>query len=333
MVAGTTGSLHKAGSTKMTQTTIVTAGIDTSKAKLDIAVHGSAQHWQVDNTPTGWRRLAGDLTKAGVVRVGIEATGGYERGVVRHLREEGFAVLLLQPIQVRAFARVHLRRAKNDALDAALIAACAAQTDQPIREVDERLAELAGHLTYVEQIEEDITRLKTRLEHVDDARLRRIVVADIARFKARRAAEMLRIVKALRVHEDLACRLDLVLSIPGIGERTALALIVRMPELGRVTREQAAALAGLAPFDDDSGKIKGQRHIAGGRGRLRRSLFAAALPAAFRWNKALVALYARLTARGKAHTAALIACARKLLIYANTVVQRGTRWVDKPAVA
>jgi transposase len=103
-----------------------------------------------------------------------------------------------------------------------------------------------------------------------------------------------------------------------------------MPELGRVSRQQAAALAGLAPYDDDSGKHKGQRHIAGGRRRLRRSLFAAALPAAFRWNKALIELYARLIARGKAHNAALIACARKLLIYANTVIQRGTPWTEKP---
>ncbi len=156
-------------------------------------------------------------------------------------------------------------------------------------------------------------------------------MADIARLKARRTAEMLRIVRALRAHDDLARRLDLVLSVPGIGERTALALIIRMPELGQVSREEAAALAGLAPFDDDSGLHKGQRHIAGGRGRLRRSLFAAALPAAFRWNRALVSLYTRLTARGKAHNAALVACPRKLLIYANTVVQRGTPWIEKPA--
>ena len=105
-----------------------------------------------------------------------------------------------------------------------------------------------------------------------------------------------------------------------------------MPELGQISREEAAALAGLAPFDDDSGQHRGQRHIAGGRGRLRRSLFAAALPAAFRWNAALIALYTRLIARGKAHNAALIACARKLLVYANTVVQRGTPWTEKPAV-
>jgi transposase len=144
---------------------------------------------------------------------------------------------------------------------------------------------------------------------------------------------LLRIVEGLRVHNDLARRLDLVLSVPGIGERSALSLIIRMPELGQVSREEAAALAGLAPFDDDSGKHKGQRHIAGGRGRLRRSLYAAALPAAFRWNKALVMLYARLTARGKAHNAALIACARKLLVYANTVVQRGTPWTERQLVS
>ena len=148
---------------------------------------------------------------------------------------------------------------------------------------------------------------------------------------ARRAAELRRIGERLRAHDDLALRLDLVLSVPGIGARTAVALIVRMPELGHVSREQAAALAGLAPFDNDSGKHKGQRHIAGGRARLRRSLFAAALPAAFRWNKALIALYARLTGHGKPHNAALIACARKLLIYANTVVQRGTPWTEKTA--
>jgi len=317
----------------MTQINITTAGIDTSKAKLDIAIHGRSERWQVENTSRGWRQLGVALAKANVTRIGIEASGGYERGVVRCLREKGFTVWLLQPIQVRAFARAHLRRAKNDTLDAALIAAFAALTDQPSREVDERLAGLAQQMTFVEQIEEDIARFKTRLEHVDAPRQRRLVTADIARLKARRSSEMLRIIRQLRAHDDLALRLDLVLSIPGIGERTALALIVRMPELGQVSREEAAALAGLAPFDDDSGTHKGQRHIAGGRSRLRRALFAAALPAAFRWNKALVTLYARLTRGGKAHNAALIACARKLLIYANTVVQRGTPWVERPLTA
>jgi transposase len=313
----------------MTHDTMTTAGIDTSKTKLDIAVHGCTERWRVPNTPSGWRRLAADLAKAGIARVGIEATGGYERGVVAHLRAAGLTVLVLQPIQVRAYARVRLRRAKNDALDAALIAACAANLDPPRIEPDPRLANLAGHLTFVEQTEDDIARLKVRLEHVDDRRLRRLVANDVARLKARRTAELRRIVALLRGYRDLAKRLDLVLSVPGIGERTALALVIRMPELGRISREEAAALAGLAPFDDDSGTHKGQRRIAGGRGRLRRSLFAAALPAAFRWNKALIALYQRLTARGKPHNLALVACARKLLIYANTVVQRDMPWAER----
>lgn len=316
----------------MTQTNTTTAGIDTSKLKLDIAVHGRTERWKLANALHGWHVLATNLAKTGVTRVGIEATGGYERGVVEHLRAAGFTVLVLQPIQVKAFGRVHLRRAKNDALDAELIAACTAAIDQPRIVPGPRLAELAGYLTFVEQIEEDIARFKVRLEHVDEPRLRRIVTGDISRLKARRATQIRDIAKRLRSCPDLARRLDLVLSIPGIGERTALALIIRMPELGQVSREEAAALAGLAPFDDDSGTHKGQRHIAGGRGRLRRSLFSAALPAAFRWNAALIALYTRLTARGKAHNPALIACARKLLIYANTVVQRGTPWTEKSVV-
>jgi len=315
----------------MTKTITTTAGIDTSKAKLDIAVHGRTERWQVANALPGWRALAANLANTGVTRVGIEATGGYERGVVEHLRGAGFIVLMLQPVQVKAFGRVYLRRAKNDALDAELIAAFTATIDDPRIAPDPRLAEMAQNLTFLEQIEEDIARFKTRLEHIDEPGLRHLVNSDIVRLKARKAAQMRSLAKRLRAYTDLAKRLDLVLSIPGIGERTALALIIRMPELGLVSREEAAALAGLAPFDDDSGKHKGQRHIAGGRGRLRRSLFAAALPAAFRWNKALIALYARLVARGKAHKSALIACARKLLIYANTVVQRGTPWTEKAA--
>jgi transposase len=315
----------------MTQTSMTTAGIDTSKRKLDVAVHGHSARWQVANSPAGWRKLAARLAEVGVRRVGIEATGGYERGVVDHLREAGFSVLVLQPAQVKAFARVYLRRAKNDALDAALIAACAAAMKEPRIPPDKRLIELADILTFIEQIEEDIARFKTRLEHISEPRLRRLALDEIARFKARRLTELRLLARQLRAHPDLAVRFDLVLSVPGIGERTAIALVIRMPELGRISREEATALAGLAPFDNDSGQHKGQRHITGGRGRLRRSLFAAALPAAFRWNNAIIALYQRLVAAGKTHKVALIACARKLLVYANTVVARGTPWINSAA--
>ena len=203
----------------MTQTNITTAGIDTSKAKLDVAVHGRTERWQVPNTRPGWRLLASHLAKAGVTRIGIEATGGYEHGVVEYLRAADFIVLVLQPMQVKAFGRVHLRRAKNDALDAILIAACTAAMDQPSIEPDTRLARLAGDLTFLEQIEEDIVRFKTRLEHIDEPRLRSLVSSDIRRLKARRTAQILAIDRHLRSHDDLASRLELVLSIPGSAPR------------------------------------------------------------------------------------------------------------------
>ena len=303
------------------------AGIDTSKLKLDIAVPHGAEVWQVDNKPSGWKELARRLAGLGITRAAIEASGGYERGVVAHLRGCGCAVLVLQPAQVRHYARARRRRAKNDALDAALIAECADAIAEPRDPPDARTEKLASQLTFVEQIEDDLVRLKTRLEHIHDKRLQRLVAADIARLKLRRAAELKRIAGAIETHQDLARRMELVARCSGIGKRTAIALVVRMPELGRLSREQAAALAGLAPFDDDSGQHRGQRHIAAGRGRLRRSLYAAALPAAFRWNPALVRMYQRLVARGKPHKAALVACARKLLVYANTVVARGTPWI------
>jgi len=314
----------------MSDHSTLSAGIDVAKNKLDVAIHGRDARLSATNDADGWRRITHMLREAQVQRVGMEATGGYERDLAQHLRHDGFEVRLLQPMQTKAFARLHLRRAKNDAIDAALIAACTAMLDTPQDAHDPRLDGCADLLTFVEQIEEDIARCKTRLEHIRHPRLRRLVTADIARLRARAAAELKRIAAGLRQFDDLAIRLDLVLSIPGIGERTAIAVIVRMPELGRVSREEAAALAGLAPFDDDSGSQRGQRHIAGGRSRLRRSLYAAALPAAFRWNPALKSLYARLTARGKTHRAALVACARKLIVYANTVVQRGSPWQTQP---
>ena len=313
----------------MPQHSTLSAGIDVAKSTLDLAIHGQATRLTAANDAAGWQRIATALHDAQVRRVGLEATGGYERGIAGHLRQAGFDVRLLQPLQTKAFARLRLKRAKNDAIDASLIAACAAMLDAPRDAPDPRLEVCADLLTFAEQIEEDIARCKTRLVHVRHARLRRIVARDIARLQARLAAELKRIALALRWFDDLATRFALVLSVPGIGERTAIAVVVRLPELGRVSREEAAALAGLAPFDDDSGTHRGQRHIQGGRGRLRRSLYAAALPAAFRWNPALKALYARLIARGKPHKTALIACARKLLIYANTVVQRGTPWIPQ----
>jgi len=334
MVAGTFGSLHKEGSMKMAKSNIISAGIDTSKDKLDTAIHGRAGGLVVENTPAGWQQLAVWLRSAGVGRVGIEATGGYERGVLRYLQQDGFNVVLLQPMQVKAFARMRLRRAKSDKLDAALIADFTHTMDAGNKMApDARFDGLGELLTYIEQIEEDIARFKTRLEHTRDERVRQNIKDQIKNFKKQRLAEMRRLRDQIFAHGDLKERYNLVLSIPAIGIRTALSLVVRMPELGLVSREEAASLAGVAPFVQQSGKHQGQMHIGGGRARLRRSLYMAAFTGAFNWNPALQALYQRLMARGKDHKCAIIACARKLLIYANTVVARGTPWEKNSQLA
>jgi transposase len=326
MVAGTQGSHHKEGSKKMKHHSIVCAGIDTGKHKLDAAIDGSGEQLAVDNSPAGHVSLAAWLRRRQVERVGIEASGGYEQAVVASLRASGFVVVVLQPAQVRAYARFVLQHAKNDALDAALIARCAAARTTIHEPPDARLAPLAEHLTLIEQLTDDIAQIKTRREGCRDQRVQAFWRDEIKRRNGLVRDEVKRLVAAIRVHADLGRRLDLIASVDGVGLRTAVAVLVRMPEIGRVSREQAAALAGLAPFDDDSGQRRGARHIKAGRTRLRGALYAATLPAVFHWNRQLNALYKRLMAAGKAHRLAMVACARKLLIYINTVVERDTPW-------
>lgn len=331
MVEGTKGSHHKEGMTKMGKHSMVCAGIDTGKHKLDVALDEGRGYIQVENTCDGHDTLLAWLRKHRVKRIGIEASGGYEQAVVTTLRREGFVVIVFQPAQVRAYAVFQLRRAKNDKIDAVLIAACTAATKTIHAPPDPRLAAFAAHLTMIDQITDDIVRLKTRCESCREPSIRQHWNEEIVRLKKLARDQFKQLLAAIRKHRDLAGRLDLIASVDGVGPKTAVTVLVRMPEIGRLSREQVAALAGLAPYDDDSGKRAGQRHIAGGRDRLRTSLYAAALPAAFKWNHQLVAFYRRLTAAGKLHKVALVACARKLLIFLNTVVARGTPWVGKAA--
>ena len=315
----------------MSKHSTICAGIDTGKRKLDVALESCGEQLQVDNDTTGHEALSEWLRGRRVRRIGIEASGGYEQAVVARLRSDRFVVIVFQPAQVRAYARFHLQRAKNDKIDAALIAACTAAVKTIHAPPDPRLAPFAKHLTLIEQITEDIARLKTRRETCRDQRIGDFWSQEIARLTRHLKAELAQLLAAIRRHRDLAERLDLIASVDGIGERTAVAILVRMPEIGALTREQAAALAGLAPYDDDSGDQVRPRHIDGGRERLRKSLYIAAMPDAFRWNPQLTAIYKRLTAAGKPHNLALVACARKLIIFANTVVARGTPWTKKLA--
>jgi transposase len=309
-----------------------TAGIDIGKAYLDVALYPSGEALRVPNDKHGHEQLVSWLTSHDVARVGLEASGGYERDLLDVLHGTDLEVALLQPRQVRAFAVYRLRRAKNDRLDALLIAHCTAELDSVRAAPDGRYATFAEHLRLIEQIETDLARLKTRTEAYRAKRLLRWINAEVTRLERRLKAELLLLAKDVTAHADLKRRLALIESVQGVGRRTALTLLILMPELGTLDNSRITSLAGLAPYDCESGKYRGLRRISGGRDRVRRALYNAALPASFQWNTAMIDLYKRLRERGKVHKSALVACARKLLTFVNAVVARGSEWVKpKPA--
>ena len=302
------------------------AGIDVGKHRLDVAVHGLEDEAQAQNGPTGIAELIGWLRAREVGRVGLEASGGYERAVRLALEAAGFEVVVHQPLEVRLFARLKRRRAKNDRLDARLIAAATAQVEAVRAARDPELAALAERLTAYELVTDKAADLKTLLESItvkDLAATLRAAVRGLERTKAKLLAE---VIARLKARPDLLQRFRLLLSLPGVGPVVAATLVVRMPELGSMRRGQAAALAGVAPFDRDSGQWRGQRFIQGGRDRPRRMLYLAAL-AARRCSPPLKAFADSLAARGKAKKLVIVAVMRKLVEAANLVLQRGQPWL------
>ena len=302
------------------------AGIDVGKHWLDGAVHGQAETMRVRRDAGGIDALIAWLQGHGVERVGLEASGGYERLVVDALEAAGLEVVLHQALEVRLFARLKRLRAKNDRRDAVLIAAATAQVDAAKAAADPRLRDLADRLTAYEQISDQLAELRGFLEHVaskDVMRQLKAQVASLARLKATLAAGVL---QRLKAHPDLAARFDLLTSLPGVGPIVAASLVVRMPELGQMKRGQAAALLGVAPFDHDSGQHKGKRFIAGGRRRPRRLVYLAALSAK-RCDPGLKAFALRLAERGKPAKLILVAVMRRLIEAANLVLARQTPWV------
>lgn len=306
------------------------AGIDVGKHWLDVAVHGLEDELRVGNEVAGFSELIAWLKAREVGRVGLEASGGYERGAREALDQAGFEVVVHQPIEVRRFAQLKRWRAKNDRLDAKLIAWATAQVEAVKAAQDPRLTELAERLSAYEQITDQAAELKTFLESVRLKDLQALVrgqIRSLERAKAKLAADILR---RIRAEADLLTRLRLLTSLPGIGPIVAVTLVVRMPELGAMRRGQAASLLGVAPFDRDSGQWKGLRFIAGGRARPRRMLYLAGV-AAKRFDPGLKAFADRLLARGKPAKLVVVAVMRKLIEAANLVLSRGQPWLKQPA--
>ena len=203
----------------------ICAGIDTGKRKLDVALEGSREQLQVENTSEGHTVLLAWLRRHRVKRVGIEASGGYEQPVVAELRCKRLVVVVFQPAQVRAYAKFQLQRAKNDKIDAALIAACTAAVRKIHAAPDPRLAAFAEQLTMIDQIGEDIARLKNRLESCRNPRIKKLWQDETARLDKCEKAELKALVASIRKHPDLTKKLDLINSIHGIGLPTAVAIL------------------------------------------------------------------------------------------------------------
>jgi len=319
----------------MTQSRNV-VGIDVSKPKLDCYALAPGQARGVTNAAAGHRELIEWMTALGVRLVVLEATGGYERAVVQALRRAGLEVRVVDPKRVRQFARAMGRLAKNDRIDARMIAefgavSVAVAPSGVVIEDDPAREHLSGLLGSRQDLIEHQTSLQQQAVAAPPGPARRALQVPLKSIA--RAIDQLdkQIAAAIATHPPfaaLARRLD---TVPGIGPVAIAGLIAWLPELGRLERGQLAALVGIAPFDDDSAQRSGQRHIQGGRCKLRNVLYMAAMGGATRHNPVLHAYYLRLLQKGKEPKVAIIACLRKLLTILNTMIARQQDWQPKLA--
>lgn len=299
-------------------------GIDVSKVWLDLARWPGRERQRVSNDPTGWAAARAWLGEHAIGRVGLEASGGYEQGVVGFLQAAGFAVYVIDPRRVRNFVKASGCRAKSDPIDALMIARFVGVFDLYETRVDAARSVLAGLVKARLALVRLGVQLQNWTEH-GNAELVRLRTAYERKVKADIAAIERKIAAWLRQHPDAAQRAALLTSVPGVGPGTAATLIALLPELGRLSREQIAALVGVAPFDDDSGERQGKRTIAGGRKRVRQALYMAALTASS-INPLIAPFYRRLRAKGKEGKVALTACIRKLITILNAMLRDGTAW-------
>lgn len=303
---------------------VVTAGIDVSKPHLDVALHPKRETIRVPRDAAGIAELAAWLTQHAVHRIGLEATGGYERIVIDHLSDAGFEVIRLNPMFVRRFAQAKGRMAKNDRADARTIAQfTAVMLDNPKPGRRAHLDALAEHLMIRRQLNDWITDCSNQLEHLTDKSLRRQVEAQRVSFERRQTTIEAKLAKMIAERDDWATLERRLRSVPGVGPVLARTLIALLPELGQLPRRAIAGLVGVAPYDNDSGGHTGERHIKGGRQVIRDVLYMASVVA--RQHNPIIAAFAQRLA-GKPTKVILVACMRKLLSILNAVVRDGVDW-------
>lgn len=300
-------------------------GIDVSKARLDVALRPSGQRLAVSNDARGISRLVKLLVSIQPECVLLEATGGYELKLLERLLEKSLPAVVVNPRQVREFARASGRLAKTDTIDAAVLAHYAEVMDPQLRKLpDAQTRKLRALLTRRRQLLVMMVAEGNRSTHALDV-VRRGIALTLRCLKK----EVARIDRELAqfVRESPAWRkkAELLRSVPGIGPVASATLLGHLPELGTLGRKKIAALVGVAPFNRDSGTMRGRRAISGGRSPVRAVLYMSTL-VAIRRNPIIRAYYRRLVAAGKPGKVALVACARKLIVILNALLRTESPW-------
>lgn len=309
----------------MTQTPSGVVGIDVSKRHLDVAHDGRSITARYANSREGIDELMRLLGAERPRMVVVEATGGYEIAVVRACQTAAMAIAVVNPRQVRAFARAKGTLAKTDAIDARAIASFGAlMQPRPLPEPVQGRDGFAALVARRRQLIDMMIAEKNRLEHADHS-MRRWIDETLSTFKSQLANVDTAIALAIDDDKDLSRRRDILVSVPGVADLTAAVILAELPELGAITSKQAAALTGVAPINHDSGGHRGERHIGGGRPSVRCALYMATL-SAVRCEPSLKAFYQRLRQAGKKPKVALVAAMRKLVALLNILLQRNQPW-------
>jgi transposase len=309
-------------------------GIDVAKDELVVAVRPSGETWTVRNDEGGVRALCDALSARTPVLIVLEATGGYELVCAAALAAAGLPVVVVNPRQVRDFARATGQLAKTDRIDAAVLALFAERVRPEMRAIPDAAAqELTTVLARRRQLIEMLQAERNRVGQVfgrGHRSVRNSLKAHIAFLEKQLRSTETDLGALVRATPAWRERDDLLQTVPGIGTIISCTLVGELPELGQLSRRAIAKLAGVAPLSRDSGTYRGQRFIQGGRASVRTALYMAALVGARR-NPTLRAFYQRLVAAGKPKKVALVACMRKLLTILNTMVRTGTPWRDAVA--
>jgi transposase len=309
----------------------VYVGIDVSKDHLDVAVLPEGRSWRVASDEAGLRALGAELAACHPALIVLEATGGFQLPVVAHLASLGLPTAVVNPRQVREFARSTGKLAKTDAIDAQVLALFAQRVQPPVRPVpDEMAQELGALVARRRQLIEMLGMERNRITHAPK-RVRTSIQRHIDQLNASLAEIDEDLGDAVRHSPLWREKEDLLTSVKGIGKVTMMTLVADLPELGTLSRQQIAALAGVAPINRDSGAYRGQRRVWGGRAPVRAALYMAALVAS-RHNPVIRAFYQRLVAAGKPKKVALVACMRKLLTILNAMLKHKTPWQSPLAV-